>query len=188
MLIVFDFETGGLTRQHPNTQLAAVALDDEYNETGWFEAKIQFNESDCDPEALKINGYTADAWNRAGPEADVIKEFCEWMRPSCCVEKTSKAGHTYKVARLAGHNAAKFDMPRLTDAGKRHGVFIPAEWHVLDTIQLAMWRAQITGKWPENLQLSTLCNYYGVEVAGAHDALSDCRMTAALIDKMTLRS
>ena len=120
MLIVFDFETGGLTRQHPNTQLAAVALDDEYNETG--------------------------------------------------------------------HNAAKFDMPRLTDAGKRHGVFIPAEWHVLDTIQLAMWRAQITGKWPENLQLSTLCNYYGVEVAGAHDALSDCRMTAALIDKMTLRS
>ena len=50
-LVFFDFETGGVLPSHPNIQLAAVAVNDDFAEMESYETKIQVNESDADPEA-----------------------------------------------------------------------------------------------------------------------------------------
>ena len=43
-VVFFDFETGGLEDSRPNIQLAAIAVDENWNETATFEAKIKFDE------------------------------------------------------------------------------------------------------------------------------------------------
>ena len=61
--VFFDLETGGVTPDHPDIQLAAIAVDSDLNELDSFERKIQFKESDADPEALKLNHYDASIWD-----------------------------------------------------------------------------------------------------------------------------
>lgn len=177
-VVVFDFETGGISPDKPNIQLAAIALSDDWSELGTFERKILFNASACDPEALELNSYSPEDWTDAKPEHEVARDFCEWLRPYCSVRKVSKRGKPYSVARLCGHNAASFDFPRLQAACC--DMFLPADFHVLDTLQAALWHCTASGNWPENLRLTTLCDHFGIDTSGAHDALADCRMTARL--------
>lgn len=87
----------------------------------------------------------------------------------------------YWVARLAGHNTTTFDVPRLRAAFGTS--FFPASYHSLDTLQRALWyfyeHPEIER--PASLKLSTLCQFFGIDCTGAHDALADVRMAAALI-------
>lgn len=184
MIVVFDFETGGVQPHHPNIQLAAVACADDWSEAAQFEQKIQFDVKDAEEEALRINSYQKHHWSEAEPEAVVIKRFCEWLKPFRSVQKISRAGNPYTVARLCGHNAASFDFPRLKAASERAGEFLPADFMVIDTLQGSIWDAQRSGNWPERFKLTDLCKHYGIPVADAHDALGDCRMTAALARKL----
>ncbi|MCA1625996.1 MAG: hypothetical protein LC778_19810 [Acidobacteria bacterium] len=81
-IVYFDFETAGLTDNHPNIQLAAIAVDsDTFEELDSFEAKIQFDESKADPEALKINHYSRDVWEREAKTCGhVTYLFCEFLK------------------------------------------------------------------------------------------------------------
>jgi oligoribonuclease (3'-5' exoribonuclease) len=55
MSIVFvDLETGGLDpKKHPITQIAAIAVDEEFRELEVFEAKVIFSVLEGTPEALR---------------------------------------------------------------------------------------------------------------------------------------
>jgi DNA polymerase III epsilon subunit-like protein len=179
----FDTETGGVSPAHPTIQLAAVAIDDAtWEEVSSFERKICFNEADCDPEALRLNHYNAAVWaNEAKPADRVAAQFAFWAKPYLCIEMVSKAGNPYSVGKLAGHNALTFDLPRLR--GMFGQMFFPFSYHVKDTLQRAMWffDEHPDLKRPANLKLGTLCSHFQIPIdEGAHDALVDVRLSAAL--------
>jgi DNA polymerase III epsilon subunit-like protein len=182
--IYFDLETGGVMPQHPSIQLAAVAISDaDGSELGSFERKLLFNEAACDQEALKINHYDADAWKKnAVPINRAASDFAAFAKPYACVEMVSKrTGNPYGVAKLAGHNAVSFDLPRLRDMFGTQ--FFPFSYHVKDTLQRAIWyfdeHPEI--KRPENLKLGTLATFFGVPVdESSHDALVDVRLSAGI--------
>jgi DNA polymerase III epsilon subunit-like protein len=200
--VFFDLETAGLEDKHADIQLAAVAIRN-WEEVGTFEAKIQFDAHEASPEALAINHYDPDVWAQyARPEADVVKDFGKFLRENASLTKTSKAGNPYSVARLAGHNAASFDAPRLYRMFRRHGKSCPADiFRPLDTMQLALWHFSTLSLEPQNYKLGTLAQIWhfstlsleprnyklgtlaetlGIEQTQAHDALSDVRTTIAI--------
>lgn len=181
--IYFDSETGGVLPKHPTIQLAAIAINDETGEEiGQFECKIRFDEAECDPEALKMNHYTPEAWKDAiAPDLAALK-FAAFAKPFMCIEMVSKkTGNPYRVGKLAGHNALTFDLPRLRQLFGSN--FFPFSYHVRDTLQRALWYfdEHLEISRPDNLKLGTLCSFFGIDVTdGAHDALYDVRLSAAL--------
>ena len=177
----FDFETGGLQPHHPNTQLAGVVVDENWNEVATYEAKIQFREEDADPKALEINHYSRERWADAKPEALVAAEFDRFLRDHATIRMVNREGKEYFLARLAGHNILSFDMPRLRDMFARHGRnWVPAHHHGLDTHQRALWLAEEASVAFESFKLTDCCKALGVTVDIAHDALADCRLSAAV--------
>jgi DNA polymerase III epsilon subunit-like protein len=182
--VYFDFETGGVLETHPDIQLAAIAVDSQWRELATFERKIRFDEALADPKALVINHYDPFVWEaEAKPAADVVRDFANFLSGFRCINKISKGGKPYAVAQLAGHNAAVFDAPRLRRMfGK---TFLAADMHILDTLQLALWHFHKIGAAPDSYKLSALCDHFGIPCDGAHDAFTDCRLSAAIARVMT---
>ena len=184
-IVFFDYETGGVTPSHPNIQLAAMAVEIEtWRAVESFERKIAFNESEADPEALKINHYLREVWEReAVTAARAHSEFAAFLKRHADVQMVSKrTGSPYQVARLAGYNAATFDGPRLKDHFTRCNAFLPAHPFVMDVLQWAAWELQIRGARLDNMKLGTVYQYFVSESPGdsAHDALHDVRSTIAV--------
>lgn len=177
-LVFFDLETGGLTETHPNIQLAAVAVDDEFNELDCLQHLIEFREEDADRAALDMNHYDPARWSReAKPQLQVVRAFGKFLKKHASVQMISKrTGNPYNVARLAGHNVLTFDGPRIRRAFEQHGEFFAAHPIMLDTLQLCGWSALIRQEKPENLKLTTMAKFLGIETEGAHDALVDVRL------------
>lgn len=180
--IFFDLETGGVEPKHPTIQLAAVVIDDSTGaERATFERKIKFDDQAADPEALKLNHYSPEAWKDAIPDGSAAAQFAKFCEPYRSIEMVSKrTGVPYSVAKLAGHNALTFDLPRLR--ALFGASFFPFSYHVKDTLQRALWyfdeHPEVAR--PMSLKLSVLCEHFGICVDGAHDALADVRMAAAL--------
>ena len=180
--IFFDTETGGVLPHQPTIQLAGIVVDDsDWSEKASFECKIKFDEKDADPEALKINHYTPEAWRDAIPGPVAALRFAKFCEPYRSIQMVSKrTGNPYSVGKLAGHNAATFDLPRLRQLFGEN--FFPFSYHVKDTLQRALWfyEEHPEVKRPESLKLSVLCESFGICVDGAHEALADVRMSAAI--------
>ena len=177
ILVTFDLETAGLQPQHPTIQLAAVARDGGV-ELGAFEQKIAFKESDADPVALTLNGYTREAWVDAVAPGVAASRFAAWLRPFCDQSRMSKNAKPYSVATLAGYNALTFDAPRLE---RLFGTqFCPWDRRVRDVLQRALFwfDEHPDAPKPENYRLTTVAAHFGIETDGAHDALADARMAA----------
>lgn len=184
--VFIDFETGGLKPDDPDIQVAAIAVDPDWSEIDTFEEKIQFDPARADKEALAINHYDPAVWvEHAKPEGVVVARLQRFLRKFSDLKKISKRGKPYNVARIAGHNVAKFDADRLVALFKRHGQFCPAEcYRALDTVQLALWHYARDGaaKPPPDYKLTTLARHLNAEcyIDDAHDALADCRLSIAV--------
>jgi DNA polymerase III epsilon subunit-like protein len=191
-LVFFDTETGGLESHHPMIQIAAVAADyPELVEIDAFQVKIQFDTATANPEALEKNHYDAAVWAKAAvPERMACFQFSEFLREHADMPMVSRAGKSYKVARLVGHNAAAFDMPRVQAWFKKHGQFLPASFQPLDTLQRANW---FFLEHPElqrpSLSLTSLVDYFGItaEAESLHDALVDARAAMAVYREILKR-
>ena len=179
--VFFDLETGGLRPEAPTIQIAAVAVL-EWRQLDSFEVKIRFDEAAADPEALALNHYDPEVWRRDAVLVDeALATFADFLRLYPDIDKVSARGRPYRVARLAGHNVAAFDAPRLVDAFKRRGLFLPADaFRPLDTLQLALWRLCGSPSQPSSYKLGALCEHLGIATEGAHDALADVRMCVEL--------
>lgn len=179
-IIYFDLETGGLELSHPIIQIAAVAVV-QGQIVDEFEAKIKFDIADYAPEALEKNSYNEADWLNAVEPMQAALAFSRFLDPYKCIKKISaRTGRPYYVAKLAGYNAAVFDAPRLQELFKRLGVFLPADYKVLDVFQLALWYFENQSKTPENLQLGTVLEFFGHPLENAHDAMADVQGTAML--------
>ena len=186
-IIYFDLETGGLEVTSPIIQIAATAVRPNGCGSVDFEAKLDFDRAAADPEALAMNHYDPEVWQKQQvPVIEGLSAFANWISQWKCVEMVSKrTGRAYQVARLAGYNAAAFDMPILMHACKAAGIFLPAHPSPLDVMQLALWHFQGYKKRPESFKLADVCKFCGVALEGAHDALADVRATAALAAALT---
>lgn len=184
--IYFDFETGGVLPSHPSIQLAAIAVDDKTgNELAAFESKIHFEPLDCDIEALEKNTWGKESvkWEGAPMPEVVAKKFAGFIKPFQCVPMVSKkSGKPYTVAKGAGYNAVSFDFPRLQQLFS--GAFLPMGYQIRDVMQRVLFYFDENGNPPEDMKLTTVCKHFGIEIDGAHDALADVRMTAALYRKI----
>jgi DNA polymerase III epsilon subunit-like protein len=186
---IFDTETGGLEPEHPTIQIAALCIDNEtFEEVDSVNFNIEFDEALCDPEALKMNAYDPDAWKLTSSTLPFVQDRLDrFFRSHADYKLISKKGDPYDSVRLIAHNAP-FDVPRLREMwGSKYTPF--CWWYPLDTLQLALWTFRTVTdpeKRPKNLQLPTLCEFYGIESIGAHDALADCRLVAALLPHLTV--
>ena len=64
-LVVFDLETGGLETHRPIIQIAAIAIDEDFNEREVFEVKVKFDETKACPDALRRVHYRRAEWKRS---------------------------------------------------------------------------------------------------------------------------
>lgn len=183
-LIFFDLETGGGDpKRHPIIQIAAVAVDQQYEVLEAFEAKLRFDSKKANTHSLRKNHYHPGRWAAEARDGkEVAIKFSEFLKRHATIPALSSQGKPYFVAQLVAHNAA-FDGPFLTTWFDRLDAYLPARRLVLCTMQLAMWQFIGSGsKAPDNYQLATLCKYFGVSfhAAAAHDALADVTATVRL--------
>lgn len=177
--VYLDTETGGTKPEHPTIQLAAVAMDGD-RELASFEQCIAFDIGASDPAALAMNHWDAARWAREAVTPEVCAaKFAAWLRPYQSVTLTSKrTGRDYTVARLAAYNAVTFDMPRLYEMFG--DIFTPWERRVRDVFQRVLFWSDETGTELENYKLPTVATHFGIATDGAHGALADARMCAAV--------
>lgn len=179
--VYFDLETGGVEMRHPVIQMAAVAVNEAGGERGEFMVRLQFNEADCDPEALKVNHYDAAAWHDAVTPQRAVVRFSTWLQPFRSVTLTSKrTGRDYTVVKLSGYNALTFDGPRLKALFGDQ--FTPWSHQIRDVLQRALFwfDEHPEAARPSDMKLTTVAAYFGLSPDGAHDALADARLCAAL--------
>ena len=178
MTIVFDFETGGVEPKHPSIQLAAIAVGGDWQEVASFNQRITFDMAQCDPKALEMNHYDPAAWAEAASPAVTAARFATWSRPYQALTLTStRTGRQYTVAQCAGYNV-QFDQPRLKALFGTS--FMPCGFLMRCVLQRVLWHYDEHGGAPENFKLSTVAAALGIDTTGAHDALTDVRLTAAV--------
>jgi len=182
--VFFDLETGGLDpARHAIIQIAAIAIDATYAEAETFEVKIKFRPENAEHDALSVNSYDAEVWEReAISPVEACARFSRFLSSHATVCMKSRKGSDYYVAQLAGHNAAAFDGPFIQAWYKRLNAFLPASYRVLCTMQRAMWmfHGSDAARCPRDYKLETLCRHFGISIDGAHDALGDVRATVRL--------
>lgn len=183
--VLLDIETGGLDpRRHAVTQIAAIAVDEQCVELERFEAKITFGALEGTRPALNRQKYDPKRWAREGRRADdVAFAFREFLDRHTAIERVGSGGSSYRLAQVAGHNAADFDVPFLLAWYRRQKLFCPIAHEVLCTVQRARWwfleHPELPP--PTNFKLGTLCEYFGIPLGDkAHDALADVEATLEL--------
>lgn len=187
-LVFYDTETSGLfPNKHEIIQIAAIAYEvvsGEWNALEEFEAKIQFDMANASQEALESNCYDASTWaTEAIPSHNALIQFDAFIQKYKDVERISKrTNRPFYCARTAGHNIISFDDAFLRAWYKKHGNFCPVDYAAkLDTFQQAQWKVlEMNYQPPENYKLGTLCEYFGIQLDNAHDALADIRANASL--------
>jgi len=187
-IVFFDLETGGIDpASSPITQIAAISVDEQLNEIESFECKVFFDVGRCDQAALSMNGYDEYIWkDKAISPLQATGQFSRFLSKYADIERKSAAGNPYRVAQLCGYNAATFDGPFIQNFFKSSRAFIPASYRIMDVYHRVIWYMHENDITLENLQLSTVAGHFGIEIAKAHDALSDVRTTIAVYKAMLL--
>lgn len=120
----------------------------------------------AEPEALKVNGYSAQEWAAKAVHIRVaLIEFSEAI--AGCVG--------------VAHNC-RFDMDFLQMSFRRESMKFPRTKYILDSCSLA-WPLVMAGV-VQNVKLDTVCSAYGVSNEGAHRAMTDVKRTAIVYAKM----
>ena len=180
-----DIETGGLEFTRPIIQIAAIAVDTNFQERERIEVKVAFDFRKAHPNALPFSKFKPKVWKReAIPPMAAAHVFAAFLRRHATFEMKSRESHNYRIAQLAGHNAERFDGPFIHEWYRRLGIFCPARYMTLCTKQRALWLFEENKSLtpPVDFKLGTLCEYFGVPLSPeeAHDALADVRATVEL--------
>ena len=156
-LAFIDLETTGLDpARHEIIEAAVIRVDGEtlaeidHTDVRVLPERIE----DASPVALRINGYTPDAWKDAASQAQAL----EWITP------------LLDGAVLGGHNPG-FDRAFLEAACRRTGIMPAWDHHLLDTASLA-WPLLASGELA-GLSLDAVCAHLGIVRKERHRALAD---------------
>ncbi len=164
-LAFLDVETTGFSfRDHEIIELGVVIAGVDEKGT-WrmlqeIDIKIQPQHIEtAEAEALRINGYTPEAWMFAHTLTQAMQEL------------SAKA----KDATMVAHNVA-FDYGFIEAAFRSTGVENTMHYQKLDTISIAFAKLANDPD-AKNLSLRSLCDYFGIMNERAHTALADARAT-----------
>jgi len=183
--IYIDIETVGLKISDPIIEVAAVAVETgTYRVIDTIDMKIEFAMKEITNfKALGVNKFSAEEWTKyALPSKIAAEKMALFFSQYATIEKTSRKGNPYTVAKLAGHNANVFDTPRLKHWFKKHELFFPAMMRTLCTEQKARWVFEDNPDLqpPKNYQLGTLIEHLSLESQPDHTALADTLATVDL--------
>lgn len=184
MIFLFDFETTGLSANAAPIQVGALILDDNLVEVESYSTFIRpFEGCELHPVAMAMHaekGRTLEVLLRFGQ-----RPFKVFNKIAEMIVRYSQLSGGAKVIP-AGHNISGFDLPILRREFERYSISdVPLDYHALDSMSLAFGLLKFKGKIP-NVKLETLAKYYGIEFkgAGAHDAMSDVRVTAEVLRRL----
>lgn len=189
-IVWIDLETGGIDEKvHQITQIAAVATTGPpaFEANAWpFERKITLVPGHFTEEALHLQGYDAEVWEReAMPIAQALEELNQWLDPYCHTRISKKSGRPYQVAHMAGHNI-EFDGRFLRAACDRNKIWLRlTNWTggQFDTLPLAKWWFMKNGQYPETYTLERLCEVFNIAL-DAHNAMNDVTATVELARRL----
>lgn len=183
VIIVFDFETGGLdVATLEPVQIAGLALDPRtLQPIDHFVSYMKPLDFDnLHPKAMEKNNIPVEKLREAPVQELVWGQFAAW-----CKKHRRKGPTTAPIA--AGKNILRFDLPiadRLcrtyghTDKAGKPNIF--NDRPILDLEELAWLWFESTDELP-NYKMDTLRDYFGLSKEGAHDALVDTTQTAELL-------
>lgn len=160
--VIFDTETSGLSPENDRiTEIAAIRIKDG----GISDEFCTLIKQDIvlSPEITDMTGITAEMLSFEGIP---IKEALEKL--------TAFVGSSPTVMHNAG-----FDSRFLILEARRCGVELFRN-RCIDTLQIA--KKLVYGV--NQYTLTALCEYFGIDIRGAHRALTDCRLTYELIGKL----
>jgi DNA polymerase III epsilon subunit-like protein len=198
--IIIDLETGGLDPERcAVTEIGAVAFSEEAGtliERMAFHANIKPPEHlDITREAAKVQGKTVeDLYGRFGQtEGQALVAFAGFFyRWFDFTSPYRKEAH-----RIWAHYAG-FDQAFLTAMVKRNEecisfTFAKEPMTPFSCTLRLFQQQQAAGLWPEIApvamggSLGKLCEAWGIDRKEPHDALSDCRATLAVLDRLQKR-
>lgn len=194
MPIVFvDTETTGLDpEQDQPIQIAAIATTGfpHFAEISRINIKVT---PEPKPKHRLLEGikagvipvqYSDEEWTDSIGIREAALKFQAFIQPYKWISMTSKAGNTYTVAQVGGHNV-NFDVDMLMSMGKRASVFMPFSFRGFDTLQYALNVDMFMNQSRPSYRLGELCNAYGIPLIHAHDALDDIEATVELAKALT---
>ncbi len=160
--VVFDLETTGLSiKKAEIIEIAAVKVKggkvvDEFS-------TLVNPEIHIPRQASLVNGITDEMVADAPMIEEALKAFLEF------------AGD----AILVGHNIQNFDL-NFINRDARHYFAREVENDYVDTVPMSvMYLPKLSSH-----TLQDLAAYYGIDTAGAHRALNDCRMNQQLFERL----
>lgn len=140
-LTFVDVETTGLDPQVQEI-IEFAAVRDDTGES--FTTKIKPKRIETASEyALKLNGYTEEAWADAPEMADILPEIVEFLKDSV----------------IAGQNP-RFDAKFINAASKEHGIDLRVDYHVIDVATLTYEHLFPCGI--DSLSLKNVCEFLGI--------------------------
>jgi len=155
-----------------------AALRREYDER---KAHTLKGEEVLSPESrVLLESYYPMYMKEARGPRPVARDLAAFFVRYGSVLKRSRHNKQYYVARLAGHNIIRFDLPFLQNWFKRLGDFLPADYFAVDTLQMAITAHIFKNAGYDSFKLLHLCEYHGIIATQEHAALSDLYLTAAL--------
>jgi DNA polymerase-3 subunit epsilon len=120
----------------------------------------------ADPQALKVNGYDPSAWIFGNTLAEAMKAFAI---------KTEDA-------IFVAHNVT-FDYAFIEKAFKQTEIENKMFYPKIDTISVAFAKLHANPR-IDKFRLQKLCEFFGIENARAHSALSDARALYEVYKKL----
>jgi hypothetical protein len=177
-LVFIDLETVLVGEERKIIQIAAIAVGPDLVPIESFEVKLRIVDKVI---PLSYLSREPTIWKRLGRQPnDAAQRLAVFLRRHATIDRTSRIGKTFRVARLVAHNA-EFDGPMLRDLFDSCGLFLPASSLVFCTLQRAHWffHENQAASPPPNYKLGTLCEYFDVPLSAdeAHDASSDVLAT-----------
>ena len=168
-LAFIDLETTGLDpERHEILEIGVIRVDARtLTELDATDVRVHPTRlQDADPEALRLNGYSARRWENATNLAEAL----DWVAPLLV------------GATLAGHNVG-FDRAFLEVAWRATGGPPPdLDHHLLDTASLA-WPLLTEGL-VDSLSLAAVCRALGVGLCDPHRALSDAERSLEIARRL----
>ena len=164
--VVFDMETTGLsTKSCEIIQLAGIRVIDGIVRDEFF--TLVHPVGSIPTEASKINHIEDKDVVSAPTLYNVLADFWSFVGSSM----------------LVGYNIAKFDLPILKrDLMSELGIDINNEF--VDVLKMARNANLPT----TNLKLTTVADYFGIPISGAHNALVDCKITNSCFEALLTKT
>ena len=179
-LVVCDIETAGLTLEHDIIQIAAVVVSTkDWSEKESFEVKLKFDSAKAEATALKVNGYTAEAWKDAVTPLQGLGRLSKLFERHRSATRISARGNAYTVAIAAGYNGS-FDSERIMHQSRKLSLFQAVDPRFLDVMQLAFWKQLGL----DSYKLVKVAEHFQLSTEKAHDALADVRITIEVMKKL----